>query len=491
MDQEKGLHNFQLSDFKKAQQQMIATSDNSYKLYYNKSFKVTQQYTKTDILNIVKSGSLEEKRTLSQYFYETNGFYKQLILHYSTLLKYNGILVPNPAPGKNLTMNYLNKKYIAAVDFLDSVKTETIFPSWAQTILINGEFYAIIVKNDKDSFAIQQLPMKYCRTRFEDLFGNDIIEFNISYFDTILDKDKKNLALSIYPKTIVQSYKKWEKNKNSSQCWIMIPQEYGICFSFFNGEPFFINVIPSLIEYDESIITEQERAKNEIRKIIVQKIPHLNDGTLLFEPEEAVEIHNGAVGMVRNNQNTSVLTTYADVDAITSTASNESRSSLLENMKQNFYSQAGVSKEIFAASGGNTTDTSLDYDTSVMMVLGNKFAKFLTNIINLNFSNSNIKFKYIMLPITYHNEQKYIDSSYKLATSGYSLLVPAIAQGFSQRDLVNIKDLENDILKLTDRLLPPKTSYTQTDNEGGRPVKESGEKADKTLKNQESLENNN
>ena len=97
-------------------------------------------------------------------------------------------------------------------------------------------------------------------------------------------------------------------------------------------------MIPSIIKYGDSVQTEQERDKEEIRKVIVQKIPHLNDGRLLFEPDEAVEIHNGAVGMVRNNKNTSVLTTYADVDAIVSKASSENSGTVLEKMQQNIYS---------------------------------------------------------------------------------------------------------------------------------------------------------
>jgi hypothetical protein len=115
------------------------------------------------------------------------------------------------------------------------------------------------------------------------------------------------------------------------------------------------------------------------------------------------------------------------------------------------------------------------------MYLANKFARFVTNVINDNFANTNISFKYTILPITHQNETKYIDGSYKLATAGYSLIVPALAQGLNQKDLVNIKDLENDVLKLTDRLLPPKTSFTDSaaqDNEGGRPTKEAGEKKD-------------
>ena len=138
------------------------------------------------------------------------------------------------------------------------------------------------------------------------------------------------------------------------------------------------------------------------------------------------------------------------------------------------------------------------------MYLANKFARFITNIVNENFANSNISFKYTILPITHQNEAQYIDGRYKLATAGYSLALPALAQGLSQRDLVNLKDLENDVLKLGEKLIPPKTSFNSSGDEegatpkngmtgeggeeGGRPNKSEDEKKDQTIKNEESIE---
>ena len=93
--------------------------------------------------------------------------------------------------------------------------------------------------------------------------------------------------------------------------------------------------------------------------------------------------------------------------------------------------------------------------------------------------------------------------------------MPALAFGLTQKDLVNIKDLENDVLKLGDKLKPLSTSYTQSNSgsgkdedgeengeggdskgkpvktdvdEGGRPKKKEDEKADKTHQNEESLD---
>ena len=483
------IHNFDLTTFKKAQDAMIATSDRSYGSRYGYEYRDrVRDYTEEEVKKIIESGSIFEQQALSRNYFNKDGFYKQLVLHYATLLKYIGILVPNPTPGKSLSTSHISKKYFQAMDFVDKMNLQNILVDWAQKILINGCYYGILVNNDKLNFCVLDLPIAYCTTRFKDFAGNDIIEFDVSYFNSISDEKMKKAALAAYPDFIVKAYRRWDKGKLTNK-WVVIPSDLGICFPMFDGRPYFINVIPSIIQYGESVETEQERDKEEIRKVIVQKIPHLNDGRLLFEPDEAVEIHSGAVGMVRNNKNTSVLTTYADVDAIVSKASSESTSTVLENMQQNIYSQAGISGEIFAATGGNTTETSLNFDTAVMMTLANKFAKFVTNVINSTFANSNINFKYTILPITHYNETKYIDNSYKLATAGYSLIIPALAQGLTQRDLVNVKDLENDVLKLTEKLIPPQTAFTQADEGGnGRPTKTVDEKKDKTLKNEKSIE---
>ena len=483
------IHNFDLSTFKKAQDTMIAASERSYGSRYGRDYRDrVRDYSEEEVKKIIESGSLHELQNLSRNYFNKDGFYKQLVLHYATLLKYVGILIPNPTPGKNLSTSHISKRYFQAMDFVDKMNLQTILVDWAQKILVNGCYYGVLINDDKLNFCVLDLPIAYCTTRFKDYAGNDVIEFDVSYFNTI-EQETKKAALAAYPDFIVKAYRRWNAGKLKSK-WVIIPTDIGICFPLFDGRPFFINVIPSIIQYGESVETEQERDKEEIRKVIVQKIPHLSDGRLLFEPDEAVEIHNGAVGMVRNNKNTSVLTTYADVDAIVSKASSENSSTVLGNMQQNIYSQAGISGEIFAATGGNTTETSLNYDTAVMMNLAHKFARFITNIVNNSFANSNINFKYTILPITHHNETKYIDNSYKLATAGYSLIIPALAQGLTQRDLVNVKDLENDVLKMTEKLIPPMTAFTQGEGgeEGGRPTKESGEKKDKTLENEKSIE---
>ena len=481
-----------ISSYSKAQQKMIATSDNTYGTLGTSRARYLERirdYTPEKIERIITSGSLAEQQALSRNFFYKDGYYKQIIIHYATLLKYAGLLIPNPSLGKKLSTSHISKRYYNALDYVEKMNLPVFLTDCATRALIDGCYYGVVVQLDKQNFSVLDLPSGYCQTRYKDLNGDDLIEFDVSYFNSIVDLTAKEQALASYPKFIRDAYKKWQKQK-SSNSWVIIPSDIGICFPFFDGRPLFLSVIPASLEYDDAIQTERDRDAEEIRKILVQKIPHLQDGRLLFEPDEAAEMHAGAVGMLKGNKNISVLTTYADVDAVVSKTTGESTSKTLEQIEKNIYAQAGVSGQIFSSTGSSTLDASIKNDIALMMYLANKFSRFITNSINRIYGNTNITFKYQILPVSIHNMDKFVDQSFKLSGSGYSYLLPVVALGLSQRDIVNLKELENDVLKLGEKLIPLSSSYTQSsDNPTGRPKLDDSKKAEKTIKNEESLDN--
>lgn len=481
-----------ISSYSKAQTKMIATSDATYGTLGTSRARYLErirEYTPEKIERIITSGSLAEQQALSRNFFYKDGYYKQIIIHYATLLKYAGLLIPNPSLGKKLSTSHISKRYYNALDYVEKMNLPVFLTDCATRALIDGCYYGVIVQLDKQNFSVLDLPSGYCQTRYKDLNGDDLIEFDVSYFNSIVDLTAKEQALASYPKFIRDAYKKWQKQK-SSNSWVIIPSDIGICFPFFDGRPLFLSVIPASLEYDDAIQTERDRDAEEIRKILVQKIPHLQDGRLLFEPDEAAEMHAGAVGMLKGNKNISVLTTYADVDAVVSKTTGESTSKTLEQIEKNIYAQAGVSGQIFSSTGSSTLDASIKNDIALMMYLANKFSRFITNSINRIYGNTNITFKYQILPVSIHNMDKFVDQSFKLSGSGYSYLLPVVALGLSQRDIVNLKELENDVLKLGEKLIPLSSSYTQSsDNSTGRPKLDDSEKAEKTIKNEESLDN--
>ena len=211
----------------------------------------------------------------------------------------------------------------------------------------------------------------------------------------------------------------------------------------------------------------------------------MSDGTLLFEPEEALEMHTGAVGMMKGNKNLSVLTTYADVDAIVSKTTSDAVSNNIEKMLQNIYAKANVSGQIFSPTGSQALSTSILNDISLMMPLANKISKFISELLSQLFGSANIYFKYKILPVSIYNQSDYLTDAFKLAQSGYSFFLPGVVLDLDQRDLVSMKELENNIENLQNKLLPLSSAYTQS-GDPGRPEMKTEEKAQTTIEQEAS-----
>lgn len=453
-----------LASFKKMSENLIATNDMAFQNQWRigKYTKRLRDYTDKEIEEIINSGSLEAQQELSRNYFFKDGFYREILIYYATLLKYIGILIPHPSFGKKLSDQHIKKRYFQAMEYLDRIDIPTLFTNISLETLITGSYFGLIIQADKKAFAVMDLPTSYCISRFKDIYGNDVIEFDLSYFNTILDEEIRKKVLKSYPKEIQEAYRKYDRGKLEK--WYKIPTEISICFQLFGGKPLFLNIIPATLNYDQAVENEKAREAEEIKKIIVQEIPHLADGTLLFEPDEVAVMHEGAVGMMRGNPNTSVLTSYGNVSAITSKTSSDTVSTNLEKMMQTIFSEAGVSGEMFASTSNLTISYSVSTHISLMMVLARKYARFLTNIVNSIYQNSNVSFSYSFLPVAEHNTKDYIDEAFKLASSGYSYLLPAVAQGFSQRQVIDLKDLENNVLELEKHFIPLQSSYTQSSN---------------------------
>ncbi len=485
---EKVERSFDISSFSKFSKNVIAVNDKAYEWSFN-SFRLRhKKRTLEDIEGILSRGDVAQERALSEEFFDKGGFYKRIIAYYASLLKYIGVLVPSPGYGKSLSTTYIKKRYVNAVDYLSEMNLPVFLADCAQKVLRRGVYYGLILNKGKDKFSVLDLPYEYCRTTLKTFEGVNVIELDLSYFDRLIGKRKKE-TLNSYPKYVIDEYNRYQKNAGANS-WVKIPPEDGVYFNFWGDRPFFLTTIPASLQYDEAVETEMERDKEEIRKIIVQKIPHLSDGSLLFEPEEAEYIHKGTVGMLKGNKNVSVLTTYADVDSVTSRSTSDLQNNALDKMGQNIYNSTGTSSQIFASTGSTTLGVSLDNDLALMMHLADKFSVFITRVINNLFANTNISFAYKILPISYYNSDEYVDRTLKMANNGYSFLLPALALGMSQKDLGNLKELENDVLNLEELLIPLASSHTQSSSTDGpgAPTKKQEDKNPKTIENEESAD---
>lgn len=465
---------------------MVATTDDAFKKLSGKySSKAVRRYSADEIMRIVEEGDPVERAELSNFFFQTDGLYKRIIIHYATFLTYSWILVPYKKSRKfEISDKKIADAYYRAADFCTTFQIERKCATFARDVLVKGAYYGLL-RDEGDKVVIQDLPFEYCRSRFKNAEDLDLIEFNLDFFKTIREADLREEILKTYPKYIQKAYKAYITNKGNK--WIFLPAEMGIYFCYFEEKPFFLDLIPLLDDLNDYREIDKDRKKQALKRILVQKVG--TDGLqLVFEPDEAERMHEGALGMLGNNTDVDVLTTYCDVELLDLSSSDDEKTDV-ETAQNLIYEAAGVSKEFFFA----TTEAGLNYSTNndiaMMMVLGQRFAHFFTALLNYKFENNKVKFEMLILPLSYYNSADYTSRAKELAAFGYSFLTPILSTGLNQTTLANLKSLENDLLELDEILKPLQSSYTQTGKTQGEPMGETkGTSSDGQDKKEDSTE---
>lgn len=459
-----------IDSFKRALKGMIATSEAAYQKSGGKFVRGRRDrtYSKDDIQRIVSEGDPIQRAALSEYFFATNGLYKRIILHYATFLYYSWILVPYPKnkSGKtNITEKKVASTYYEAADFCTTFQIDRKCALFARDILVKGAYYGLI-HDDGANVVIQDLPFDYCRSRFKNAQDVDIVEFSMAFFDNIRDEKLRDEILNTYPRYIMKAYKKYKYHDGDK--WIFLPPEAGIYFCYFEERPFFLDLIPLLDDLEDYKDIDKDRNLQALKRILVQQVP-LDGMKLVFEPAEAEQMHEGALEMMANNDDVDVLTTYNKVSLLDMSATDDEKTEITD-VQNLIYSSAGLSKELFFA----TTEAGLKYsvnnDLAMVMILGQRFAHFFTVLLNYKFENKKVKFKLIILPLSYYNSDEYTSRARELASFGYGFLPPILSTGLDQTNLTALKSLENDLLDLDVVLKPLQSSYTQSGKAQGEPI---------------------
>ena len=100
---------------------------------------------------------------------------------------------------------------------------------------------------------MQELPTKYCRSRFTSKEGRPLVEFNMKYFDDAFrDTAQRMKILNLFPKEFKKGYILYKEGKlvpdfqGDTSGWYLLDENSAIKFNI-NGEdfPMFISIIPS------------------------------------------------------------------------------------------------------------------------------------------------------------------------------------------------------------------------------------------------------
>ena len=466
--------------------------------------------SKQYIIKCLMDRNVEELRNISNFYYNMNGIYERVCNYFAQLYRYDWYVVPEVLDD-SIKEEKILKDFAKILNYLDNSYIKKISGDIALEIMKNGCYYGYITSSGTE-LLLQQLPVGYCRSRYK-VGNNWAIEFNMKFFDTFRDISYRMKVLELFPDEFKKGYMLYLQGKLVPDCqgdgsgsWYLLDVNKTVKFNY-NGSdvPPFVNAICALLDLDAAQDLDRRKQMQRLLKIIVQKLPLDKNGDLIFDVDEARDIHNNGVEMLKRAIGVDVLTTFTDVESIDLSDKNTATSTDdLEKVERAVFNALGISQNLFNTDGNLSLEKSILNDESSVRNLLLQFNIFFDRIVK-QISNGNKKyhFKFYMLETTQYN-YKEMAKLYKEQTQiGYSKMLPQIALGHSQSFILNSVHFENEILHLTEIMIPPLMSSTmssdtilgkegdavsgETSGEAGRPEKAEDEKSEKTIQNQESM----
>jgi hypothetical protein len=214
-------------------------------------------------------------------------------------------------------------------------------------------------------------------------------------------------VLKMFPAEFSKGYTLYKEGKllpefsGDTSGWYLLDPELAVKFTV-NGEdhPAFISVIPLIIDLDSAQALDRKKTMQKLLKIVIQKMPMDKNGDLIFDVDEAQQLHNNAVQMLGKAIGIDVLTTFADVtveDMSDSQASAQTDD--LERVERQLYNEAGVSQMQFNTSGNLALEKSVLNDEATMYNMLLQFERFLNDLVSKFGKNSNkITYKVQIFP---------------------------------------------------------------------------------------------
>ena len=463
------------------------------------------------ILRALAKKDYDTLRAASNYFYEVSGIYERLCKYFAFLYRYDWYVVPyieenGPKNEKILA------EFAKVLNYLDNSNIKYMCGNIALEVIKNGCYYGYIV-DTKHGMTLQQLPVQYCRSRY--MVGDaPAVEFNMKFFDEKFQTIEQRLKiLEMFPPEFAKGYVLYKKNRLKDEAgnttgWYLLDPGCAVKLNL-NGSdyPILANAMPAILDLDAAQDLDRRKTMQKLLKIIIQKLPLDKNGDLIFDVDEAKDIHNNAVQMLKRAVGVDVMTTFADVDVADLADKNTATSADdLEKVERTLYNAAGVSQMVFNTDGNIALEKSILNDEASMRNLILQFSNLLNKIVSRKFPGKvgRYNFRVVLLETTIYNYLELAKIYKEQVQLGYSKMLPQIALGHSQSSVIANAHFENEVLKLYEIMIPPimsstmnaeailgqkgagKTQNPESGSSGGRPAKPDSQKSEKTIKNNES-----
>jgi hypothetical protein len=446
--------------------------------------KTTTKYSKDDISNYLTNTQTYSSnlRAVSDYFYVSNGIYKNVINSFANLATLDNIILPSALTLERKSDKSYAGYYDKVNAYAESIDIKLTTREILKSVAKYGGYVAY-ERNEGSEYYLQSLPLNYCRIKYK--VGHDYqLEFNFKYFDKFYNQDELDLAWMSFPPEFKKLYNKYKNDKKSrSPEWQLMDIKRTVCIlpdeDEANFVPMFSGMFEALLDNEEMKDMIALGEKLDITKLLVQKVPTDKDGNILMPKDLVQYFHNELKKILPEGANG--VTTPMDINDVAFSNSAQSKEELLAKAERGAFVASGWSGGLFADNAGHTgLQMNVEVVTSNIYAILEKIESMFNRRFKTVASTKTYEFKLQFYRTTNVNVGDNFDRMFKMLSIGGAIEPLISLCGFDPRTYATLLQVETD-LGIKDLLVIPQSMHTQNGNQdtqtpsndkGGNPKKQ-------------------
>lgn len=408
---------------------------------------------------------------LSNFLYTRSHPYRKLINYNASMINANyRCIVPLTDLTKPTDGTKMLKDYYTVCSLLEPLSWQSEVYKMNVISWLNDTAYGIIF-TDKTGVFI--LPMNYEYCRVSGVFADSSLSYavDMSYYAQRQDE------LEALGSPLTDMWKEYQKDTINNK-WVEVPEKYCYCTKVNLNDPS-LPIPPYLPLYSQLIRLaslediQSIKDENSVYKLLAFELETKGDepDDFTVDVDTAIEYFDRAIESLPDY--IAAFVSPIKVNPITFVDEDVRDMNVIEDGTKALYSSANGGQVLFSSNISNGTAwigamiadeqyASASLRPQIQIIL-NRWLSYQTS------ANCRIK----LLPVSEYTKQDYKEGLDKDFAYGFPLRMALnTLNGFSELETMSMAILENDVLKLNDKFIPPKSANTQSTDEGGRPKEE-------------------
>ena len=437
---------------------------------------IYKKYPKERIVLMLENPQKNEKeiRELSGFLYLVSSHYRRLVDYYSTILKYNYVVVPTHLTPTKPSKTKYKEVYYNVINECEKYNLKHEAMKAIKIAVRDGVYFGLCYETE-DSFYIKPFDNRYARiSSIED--GSFVFSVDMDYFSG------KEYLLDMYGAEFQSAWvqyigdKKRKIKGDKDKRWF--EPKNGICLKADESDPIyslplFTGLLLEVFSIEDYKMLQKAKAENDNYKALSAKMETDDDGIPKMEFDMAQKYY----GQMAQNlpDGIGLLMSPFEIQDFSFQSSSASDRNAVADAEDQFWYASGTSPLIFGSSKATSSSSltlSVKPDEEIAFTLLQQFQRFFNKKIKKMDLAHGFKIKFSNQSI--FNTDEYANRLSKASAYGVPVkLEYASALGLSPSDVVGMSYLEDDILGLATKVWksPLISSHTSSgDDSGGRPT---------------------